>query len=400
MGRPLRAETFSASEVGIVHVCQRCVRRAFLTGDDPVTGKSFEFRREWIRRRLEILSAVFGLDVLTYAILSNHLHVVLRTRPDVVETWSDEEAARRWLRLFPGKRLEEHLGEPTQADIERLVNDAKTLTRIRLRLSDVSWFMRALAEPIARLANRQDQVTGRFWEGRFRAQKIVDESGLLACAMYVDLNPIRAAMAATPEESQYTSAYDRIEALKGSEQVSAAGELPPVTAYEESLEREIVQAEKQGDAQRLSASRAKLAQAQKKKVERAERAKRIARDGWLSPLELNERGPLGPQASRSGIRASDKGFLSLNLQDYLKLLDWTGRQGRSDKRGKIPAALASILERIGIDSSMWCDLVWSYKRYFGRSRAAGRPENMQQDAAQHGHRWVHGQRSAAACFCT
>ena len=209
MGRALRAEVFSASEVGIVHACQRTVRRAYLAGDDPVTGKSFEFRREWIRRRLELLSAVFGLDVLTYAIMSNHLHIILRTRPDVVETWSDEEAARRWLRLFPGQRLEEHLGEPTDANVKMLVNDAKRLKKIRLRLSDVSWFMRALAEPIARLANKQDQVTGRFWEGRFKAQKIVDEAGLLACAMYVDLNPVRAAMAQSPDESPFTSAYDR-----------------------------------------------------------------------------------------------------------------------------------------------------------------------------------------------
>ena len=86
--------------------------------------------------------------------------------------------------------------------------------------------------------------------------------------------------------------------------------------------------------------------------------------------------------------------------DYMKLLDWTGRQGRSDKRGKIPAALAPILERLGIDPSMWFDLVWGYKKYFGRSRAAGRPEDMHRDAAQHGHRWVSGQRSATECFCT
>ena len=104
LGRPLRAEVFSATEVGIIYACQRCVRRAYLAGDDPVTGKSFEFRRKWIRRRLELLSAVIGLDVLTYAILSNHLHVVLRTQPDVVETWSDEEAAKHGHRWAHGQR--------------------------------------------------------------------------------------------------------------------------------------------------------------------------------------------------------------------------------------------------------------------------------------------------------
>jgi len=84
MPRPLRAELFDPNEVGIVHCIQRCVRRAFLAGEDPVSGKNYEFRREWIRARLECLASVFGLDVLTYAILSNHMHVILRTRPDVV----------------------------------------------------------------------------------------------------------------------------------------------------------------------------------------------------------------------------------------------------------------------------------------------------------------------------
>ncbi len=83
-------------------------------------------------------------------------------------------------------------------------------------------FMRALSEPIARRANREDECTGRFWEGRFKAQKIVDEAGILACAMYVDLNPVRAAMAKSPEQSRFTSAFDRIRAEKGVRTIAAA----------------------------------------------------------------------------------------------------------------------------------------------------------------------------------
>ncbi|MFN9912925.1 MAG: hypothetical protein ACK53L_10085, partial [Pirellulaceae bacterium] len=137
------------------------------------------FRREWIRARLECLASVFGLDVLTYAILSNHMHVILRTRPDVVAQWSDEEVARRWLSLFPGQRVDEFLGQPTQNSIDAMVNDRGKIAEVRKRLSNPSWFMRALAEPIARLANQQDECTGRFWEGRFKAQAIRDEAGLL-----------------------------------------------------------------------------------------------------------------------------------------------------------------------------------------------------------------------------
>ncbi|HBJ38364.1 MAG TPA: hypothetical protein DDZ51_27150, partial [Planctomycetaceae bacterium] len=165
MGRPCRADQFVAAEIGIVHAVQRCVRRAFLAGVDDKTGKDFSFRREWIRRRMEALASVFGIDVLTYAVMSNHLHLILRNRPDVVAAWSDQEVAIRWLRVFPGRRLEEHLAEPTENDVQMLVNQPERLALVRQRLSDISWFMRALSEPIARMANRQDECTGRFWEG-------------------------------------------------------------------------------------------------------------------------------------------------------------------------------------------------------------------------------------------
>ena len=186
-------EEFEAA--GDLH-CSRgtALRSAGLSGrSGRGDGEDFDYRREWIRRRLELLASVFGIDVLSYAILSNHLHVVLRTRPDVVGQWSDRQVSERWLRLFPGRRLEEYLGAPVAEEIEALSGDRTRVERIRVRLSDVSWFMRSLSEPIARMANRQDGCTGRFWEGRFKAQRIADEAGLLACSLYVDLNPIRAA---------------------------------------------------------------------------------------------------------------------------------------------------------------------------------------------------------------
>ncbi len=232
MSRPTRNEQFVATEICIVHAIQRCVRRAFLAGIDEKSGTDYSFRREWIRRRLEALASVFGVDVLTYAILSNHLHVILRNRPDVVAAWSDEEAALRWLRVFPGRRLDEQLAEPTENDVRVLAANAERMAKVRSRLSDISWFMRALSEPIARLANKQDECTGRFWEGRFKAQRIVDEAGLLACAMYVDLNPIRAAMAQSPDQALHTSAYDRIRAERGEQIASAAFDLVTVSREE------------------------------------------------------------------------------------------------------------------------------------------------------------------------
>lgn len=384
MGRGLRVEQFQAEEICIVHAIQRCVRRAFLAGKDEKTGIDYSFRKEWIRRRLESLASVFGIDVLTYAIMSNHIHVILRNRPDVVAQWSDEEAALRWLRVFPGKRLEEHLAEPTEQDVQTLVNSPTRLAQVRQRLSDISWFMRALAEPIARLANRQDECTGRFWEGRFKAQRIVDEAGLLACAMYVDLNPIRAAVATSPDRSLHTSAYDRIEGEKGSEIESAAFDLVAVD------NQEAVRALRETP---LSVRRSR------KRITRAGvKPRRVKRDSWLAPLSLGRKLSSDPEVSRTGLRASDKGFLNLPWREYLELLRWTGQQRQAGEVREVPRQASRCLSRLGIASSMWRDLVWNFKKYFGRSGCAGSPPSMTADAAQHNKSWYSGQRQVAACF--
>jgi hypothetical protein len=311
------------------------------------------------------------------------MHLILRTRPDVVETWSDREVAHRWLRLFPGRRLDEFLGEPTENDIDALAGNSDRIVIIRTRLSDISWFMRCVSEPIARMANREDECTGRFWEGRFKAQPIMDEAGLLACSMYVDLNPVRAALAASPMESQHTSAYDRIRGARGEEIVSVAGELTSISVSEaaEEIRNTPLDERKRNIARRKNKP-----------------GPRIIRDAWLAPLTLSERGRPSAKPSRSGVRASDKGFLAMAFEDYLQLLDWTGRQGRKDKRGKIPASVAPILQRLGINGSMWCDLVWNFRRYFGN--CAGSPASMREDAESHGRRWHRGQRAAQECFAS
>lgn len=212
MPRLARGEYLNPSEMQVIHAVQRCVRRAFLCGEDQFTGKSFEHRRAWIRERMEFLASVFGVDCLTYTVLSNHLHVVLRSRPDVVVTWSDDEVARRWLKLFPKRRTRDGSPEePTGEDIKMIVD---RLAEVRRRLSDVSWWMRCTAENIARRANREDECSGRFWEGRYKAQLLLDEASLLACAAYVDLNPVRAAIAKSIETSEFTGAKDRIDDLK------------------------------------------------------------------------------------------------------------------------------------------------------------------------------------------
>ena len=192
------------------HCVSRCVRRAFLCGVDNLTGNSYEHRRGWIEKRIIKLGQLFCIDVCAYAVMSNHYHVVLHLNSAAQQALSMNEVLTRWQSLFAGNLLvARYLREEALCDAE-----LKAITDIsekwRERLADLSWFMRALNEDIAREANFEDSCTGRFWEGRFKSQALLDEQALAACMAYVDLNPIRANIAATPEKSDHTSAKKRI----------------------------------------------------------------------------------------------------------------------------------------------------------------------------------------------
>jgi REP element-mobilizing transposase RayT len=186
---------------------QRCVRRAFLCGIDDYTGQSFEHRKHWVEARLALLAECFAIAIHAYAVMSNHLHLVVQLAPDAVAQWQDAEVAARWVRLFPPR---EDSDAAIEAKCRRLIDNPKRLQVIRSRLCDLSWLMRCLAEPIARRANREDHCKGRFWEGRFKAQRLCDERALLAAMAYVDLNPVRAGVAKGLGDSAHTSVALRL----------------------------------------------------------------------------------------------------------------------------------------------------------------------------------------------
>lgn len=190
-----RRQQISLDHTPYYHCTTRCVRRAFLCGDDRYSGCNFDHRKQWLEQRLTILSDVFAIDLLAYAIMSNHYHVVVKIYAEQTRHWSDDEVTERWRTLF---------------SVPDIVSP-ELITLWRERLASLSWYMRCLNEPLARVANREDQCKGRFWEGRYKCQALLDEAALLKCMAYVDLNPIRAGLAKTPESSPHTSIKARIE---------------------------------------------------------------------------------------------------------------------------------------------------------------------------------------------
>ena len=192
------------------HCTSRCVRRAFLCGDDAFTGKSFEHRRQWIEDRLLKLGSVFAIDVCAYAVMGDHYHVVLHINQQQAQAWSVHEVIERWHRLFKGSLLSQRYLHDEILDNAEQNALSDQIEEWRDRLVSISWFMRCSNEHIAREANHEDEVTGHFWEGRFKSQALLDEKALMAVMVYVELNPIRAKMAATLEQSDYTSIKLRI----------------------------------------------------------------------------------------------------------------------------------------------------------------------------------------------
>jgi len=221
---------------GTFHCVSRCVRRAFLCGDDRLTGRSFEHRRQWVEDRIHELAGIFGVAIWGYAVMSNHLHVVVQILPEEVAIWSKEEVVKRWMRLYPRQ------DQNPEMRAEVLAGNVERIEVLRERLSNLSWFMRCLVEPIARAANKEDICKGRFWEGRFKAQCLLDENAVLAAMAYVDLNPVRAKICDTLEASVHTNARQRLTAI---EQESAAADLPlaPIAGIRGSCVLRMTQAE-------------------------------------------------------------------------------------------------------------------------------------------------------------
>lgn len=354
-----REQQISLSDTPYYHCINRCVRRAFLCGEDRFSGQNYDHRKQWIVDQIKHLSSVFAIDVCAYAVMSNHYHVVLKVDVEKLASWSDDEVLHRWRRLFKGNFLvDRYLNNQVLTEAELNVV-RQTADLWRARLQDISWYMRCLNESIARQANREDEVKGRFWEGRFKSQALLDEQALLSCMMYVDLNPIRAGLAKTPETSEFTSIYERIQAMS----VLAGGQRDGGDSDVQGVGYE---ADNRGGEFNLQAEQGACSD---------------GGEDIATPLQA-----FSDQVDRDH---RDKA-IPFTYRDYLELLDWTGRVIRSDKRGSIPQHLQPILTRLGIDSGEW----WVKQVVHFRRRYAsyvGSADHLQQVSQQLGQRWVKGQ---------
>ncbi len=294
-----RESLISVESTPYYHCVARCVRRAFLCGQDLQTGKSYEHRRAWLEERLLELPKVFAIDVAAYAIMSNHYHAVLHINTGRAKSWSDLEVVKRWHQLFNGTVLSQRYLIEGGLPRAEMIAFQPVIDKWRLRLQDISWFMRVLNEEIARAANSEDGCTGRFWEGRFKSQALLDEAALLACMAYVDLNPVRAKMANTLETSHHTSIKKRCEKAKISQQPNR------ISQQEKSL--------------------------------------------YPFVGHPRENQPEGIQ---------------MRLNDYLMLVDATGRIIREDKRGHISVSAQNILKRLNIDETRWLKMACQFEECF------------------------------------
>lgn len=312
----------SEQDTPYYHIVSRCVRRAFLCGTDPVSGQCYEHRRQWVEDRIRILSSLFAVDVCAYAVMSNHYHIVIKLNGNQAKSWSDLEVANRWTALFKGPIILQNWLRDGSVSAEHQATLIDVVSVLRQRLSNLSWFMKCLNEPIARQANKEDHCTGHFWEARFKSQAIRNNADLMACMTYVDLNPVRAGMADSPETSEFTSFRERVEL--------------------------------RFDSERAIADQVKM--------------------GQLSHGDIANK-PL--QSFESDGRSvdstdADVGILPFSRAEYFQLVDWTGRIARDDKRGQIQSLIAPIMDRLQTPPGDWLTRAFSFEKVRSRRRIGAR----------------------------
>ena len=362
-----RSELVDLDATPYYHCMARCVRRAFLCGEDEYSGRNFDHRKLWIIERIKLLASIFAIDVCAYAILSNHLHLILRVMARLIAEWSDEKVLSRVRLLCPTcvEGIESYSEDQRQ----------ELITEWRERLSSISWFMAKLDEYIARRANKEDGCTGRFWEGRFKSQALMDDGALLSSMAYVDLNPVRAGIAEGLDDSSWTSIQQRLR------EVAASMAQDKKESSKTRSEPSEVSSKTQPAASTEVSSKTQSTESVEERTE-SQPEPRLEQCPELAPMYDD-----GSQSRRQ--------CLPLSLLQYIELLEWTGRAVRKDKRGHITSPPTQLLAMCGLDPERWLE---SVERFGSLGGFVGHPRLLRQRATQVGRRWFKGQGVSSTAY--
>ena len=222
MGQP-RREKMNPLQIETHHIWSRCVRGAFLLGKDPVTGADVSHRRAMLEGLIEYQASVFAVDWGTDHCLSNHLHGTGRNRPDIAQLWPDEEVAWRWKEAWPSySPVRGWHRSPTDEEIRELLirgeREPGYLQQLRSNLSNLSWFIARIKQPIAYFANRdapdpKDHCRGHFWEGRYGNRKLETFGEVLGSYLYNDLQQVKAGLVDRLEDSNFSAIQKQLRAF-------------------------------------------------------------------------------------------------------------------------------------------------------------------------------------------
>ncbi len=343
-----RYSQLDLAETKWYHLVSRCVRRAFLCGVDNNSGKSYEHRRDWVEARMKYLASIFTVDIAAFAILHNHYHIVVRVDDERIWEMPTEEVIRRWSLLYKGPIIIQRYMKQRQSMSEgELLQVEKLAAEYRTRLCDLSWFMRNLNEYISRRANAEDSVKGHFWESRYKCQALLDEKAVLAAMAYTDLNPIRAGISESIEESEHTSARQRVSEVQ-----------------EQGNQHQTLESAKSSSD-----------------TDNHDQEDNISRSAPLLPFDPVE---------------ACKASIPFAFSDYLELIDTAGRVVHPTKRGYIPDATPELLVKLGIDLKTFIEHSNHFIERFGNH--AGEPARLTELAAKRNARFLRGIGRARELF--
>lgn len=323
-----RKDVYDPTKSGCYHCFTHTMNDVWFTDEE----------QRQLMMRVELLAGIFSIDVANFAIMSNHYHLLLRSRPELIKDWSDAEVIRRYSRLN-SKRLVLKDELDSEA-IEALLSEKQKLELYRVRLGDISWFMRMLNESVACEFNVRHNRKNPVWSSRFKMQALLEDKAILACAVYIDLNHIRAGITKTINESRCNSIYLRIHDI-----VKYLRHLRSLDGNAQAELDEEASTFCEGDIANLS--------------NQSPRERPLS--GWLLPVHQ-----AGDGSTASNRRASDTGLLNMTEGEYISLVEASAQIPHPDKPCYQDPKLPPLAERLGFTAEAWNEVLAGKLSQIGR----------------------------------